>query len=193
MSRLRLALLLGSVPLLLAPAAAAEEPAPAKPAPATAALPDAATADVAPADPAKPPAFVAESPAPSARGTLALAGAGVFAVWYGAAVGESFLWPDAPEAKKLRLPVVGPWLTLAHAGCASGEANCSDFLAVARAVLAGITGVAQVGGLAALAEAAFLPTASGERALPPKRAVHVQSVTLTAGDSGIGLGLSGAF
>jgi hypothetical protein len=136
---------------------------------------------------------VAEYPSPSARGTLALAGAGVFAFWYGAAVGESFLWPDAPEAKKLRIPVVGPWLTLAHAGCASGEADCSDLLAVVRAVLAGITAVGQVGGLAALGEAAFLPTASGERAPAPKRAVQVQNVTFTAGERGIGLGFSGAF
>jgi len=171
---LRFALLLGSMTLFFSPAALAEEP------PA--------------ADSAKPAPFVAEYPSPSARGTLALAGAGVFAVWYGAAVGESFLWPDAPEANKLRIPVVGPWLTLAHAGCGSSEANCSDVTAVIRAVLAGITGVGQAGGLAALAEAAFLPTASGERALPPpKRALHVENVTFTAGEQGIGLGLSGAF
>lgn len=145
------------------------------------------------ADSTKPAPFVAEYPSPSARGTLALAGAGVFAAWYGASIGESFLWPDAPEANKLRIPVVGPWLAVAHAGCGSSEANCSDVLAVIRAVLAGISGVGQVGGLAALGEAAFLPTASSERALPPKAALQVQNVTFTAGEQGIGLGLSGAF
>jgi hypothetical protein len=144
-------------------------------------------------DSAKPAPFVAEYPAPSARGTLALTGAAVFAGWYGAALGESFLWPDAPEANKLRIPVVGPWLTVAHAGCSASETDCSDVLAVVRAILAGMTAIGQVGGLAVLGEAAFLPTERGERPLPPKRAVQVQSVTFTAGERGIGLGLSGAF
>jgi hypothetical protein len=159
--------------LLFSPLAAAEEPL----------VPDSA----------KPAPFVAEYPSPSTRGTLALTGAAVFAGWYGAAIGGSFLWPDAPEANKLRIPVVGPWLTVAHAGCAPGEASCTDVIAVIRAVLAGMTAVGQVGGLAVLGEAAFLSTESGERAPAPKRAVQVQNVTFTAGERGIGLGLSGAF
>ena len=173
MSRLRFGLLTGSMTLLFSPAAVAEEPL----------VPDSA----------KPAPFVAQYPSPAARGTLALTGVAVFAGWYGAAIGESFLWPDAPEANKLRIPVVGPWLTLAHAGCSSSEANCSDVIAVFRAILAGVTAIGQVGGLAVLGEAAFLPTERGERALPPKRAVQVQNVTFTAGERGIGLGLSGAF
>ena len=145
-------------------------------------------------DSAKPAPFVAEYPSPSARGTLAITGAAVFAGWYGAAIGESYLWPDAPEANKLRIPVVGPWLTVAKAGCSSSETNCTDVLAVVRAILAGMSAIGQVGGLAVLGEAAFLPTSRGERALPPpKRAVQVQNVTFTAGERGIGLGLSGAF
>lgn len=173
MFRTRLALCFGSILLLFSASAAAEEP-------------------IA-AEPTAPAPFVAETPSSGARGTLGLAGAGVFAGWYGAAIGESFLWPDAPEANKLRIPVVGPWLTVAHAGCASGESGCTDILAVVRAVLAGISAVGQVGGLAALGEAAFLPTSRGERPLPPKRAIRVESVSVSQVGQGFGFGLSGEF
>jgi hypothetical protein len=172
------ALVLGSLTLLFTSAARAEEPA------LRAEEPVVLT----------PPPFVAESPPSSARRTLVLSGAAVFAVWYGAAVGESFLWPDAPDARQLRIPVAGPWMTLAHAGCGAGEANCSDWLAAARAIIAGITGVAQAGGLAAIAEAAFLRTDDGApRAMRPARTASVQSVTLVTGNGSVGLGLSGSF
>jgi hypothetical protein len=169
-SRSWLALLFGSITVLFTLNAAAEEPLVDAPAP-----------------------FVAEYPQPSARGTLAIAGGAIFAAWYGAAIGQSFLWPDAPEAKQLRIPVVGPWLTIANAGCSPSEASCEDLLAITRAILAGVTAIGQVGGLAALTEAAFLRTASGERAPAPRRTSKIPSVSFVAGEQGVGIGLSGAF
>lgn len=173
MFRTRLALCFGSLLLLFSASARAEEPT--------------AAASEAPAP------FVAATPPSGARGSLAAAGAGLFVGWYGAAVGASFLWPDAPEANKQRIPIAGPWLTVAHAGCGSGEAGCTDILAVVRAVIAGVTAVGQVGGLLAIGEAAFLPTSTGERAPLPKRALRVESVSVSALGQGFGLGLSGQF
>lgn len=173
--RTRLALSSGSILLLVSATAAAEEPL------------------TTPSEPASSAPFVAETPPSGARGTLAAAGAGVFVGWYGVALGESFLWPDAPEANKLRIPVAGPWLTVAHAGCASGEAGCTDILAVVRAVVAGISAVGQVGGLLAIGEAAFLPTSTGAHAPLPKRALRVESVSVSAVGQGFGFGVSGHF
>ena len=170
--RLRLVLWSGSVLAFASAPAAAKEP----PAPAPEATP-----------------FVEAIPPPSARGALALAGAGMFVGWYGAAIGQSFLWPDATEAKQLRIPLVGPWLTLAHAGCGSTEAGCTDLLAVFRAVVAGISAVGQAGGLLAVGEAAFLPTPRGERAQRPRRVVRVENVNVSVVGQGFGVGFSGQF
>src|SRR5688500_20381247 len=60
-------------------------------------------------------------PPPSTRYKLALVGVGVSAVWYGTAYGFSALWPDAPGAEDLRIPVAGPWMALGETGCADGD------------------------------------------------------------------------
>jgi hypothetical protein len=122
-----------------------------------------------------------------------LTGASVFAVWYGVALGESLLWPDAPSANSLRIPVVGPWITLSHAGCGAEEVGCSDVLAVVRAALTVIDGVGQLGGLAVLGEAVFLPTGprqtrTGRRLLTP-----APRVSLMADHDRLGLRVIGAF
>ena len=57
-----------------------------------------------------------ELPPDAARGRVLLVGLALTAGWYGASVGTSYLWPDAPNARDLRLPVVGPWLALADTG-----------------------------------------------------------------------------
>ena len=73
-------------------------------------------------------------PPPSTRYKLALVGVAVSATWYGAAYGFSALWPDAPGAEDLRIPVAGPWMALGETGCADDDPDCSTFIVVLRAV-----------------------------------------------------------
>jgi len=138
-------------------------------------------------------------PPPGTRWGLAAAGAGAFAVWYGAAFGFSYAWPDAPGASDLRTPVVGPWLALADTGCADDDPDCSTFIVVLRAILTTIDGVGQAGGLAAIGEALFLPTVEpGPEPAPrrlrlERRPSSKLRVTPIATRGALGLGLSGAF
>lgn len=139
---------------------------------------------------APPPA---ELPTPGTRSALMLTGAAVFVGWYGAAVGQSFLWPDAPAADKLRIPVVGPWMMVAKAGCHPDEAECTNAIAVIRAVLAGVSAIGQLGGLAAMAEGAFLSTAPAAAARPAKKSSTVQGVSVVATGDRVGIDVVGAF
>lgn len=143
----------------------------------------------------------ARLPPESARwGVLGL-GAASTAFWYGGSVGLSYAWPSAPEADKLRLPVAGPWMALAATGCPAGDPDCSTYVVVIRAVLTGLSGVGQVGGLAMMAEAAFMRTAEpvGQATAPeharqaPRRvAFEIHPMPMVGIDS-VGMGLQGHF
>jgi hypothetical protein len=114
----------------------------------------------------------AELPPPGARTRALVVGAALTVGWYGAAVGTSFLWPDAENAKDLRLPVVGPWLALGDTGCAASESRCTTVTVIARTAFAVVSGVGQAGGLFAIAEGIFMDTGSGAaagRARAPER------------------------
>jgi hypothetical protein len=89
---------------------------------------------------------------------MLLAGAGLTLGWYGVGVGTSFLWPDAKNSHDLRVPVVGPWMALAHVGCGANESDCRDTIVVVRTTLAVLSGVGQAGGLLAFVEGLFLDT-----------------------------------
>lgn len=102
-----------------------------------------------------------ELPPDAARGRLILTGALLTAGWYGVSVGTSFLWSDAPNARDLRLPVVGPWLALRDVGCADAESSCNTFTVVLRTALGVVSGVGQIGGIFAMTEGIFLDTAGG--------------------------------
>ena len=114
-------------------------------------------------------------PPPSTRYKLALVGVAVSAAWYGAAYGFSALWPDAPGAEDLRIPVAGPWMALGETGCADDDPDCSTFIVVLRAILTTIDGVGQAGGLAVAAESLFLPTATQSPAPRRRRRRETQS------------------
>ena len=132
-----------------------------------------------------------EYPPPGAGTTLAVTGSAVFLGWYGVAWGHSLLEDDAPGAKDLRLPVVGPWMALSQAGCSAGNPDCSQVWVVVRAILNVVEGVGQAGGLAVLGESLFLPT----REPSPRARVQrpsLEPVPFVAGDS-LGLGLRGNF
>jgi hypothetical protein len=134
-------------------------------------------------------------PPPSARWGLLAAGAGTTLVWYGGAVGFSYLWPDAPGANDLRVPIAGPWLALADTGCADDNPDCSTFTVVLRAILTAVDGIGQAGGLAVVGEALFLPTAAAPSSPAPRRqaALSVKPVPMLAGGGAVGFGLVGQF
>lgn len=137
-----------------------------------------------------------EYPRPGARGSLFLVGAATTTVWYGLALAPALVWPDAPGAGDLRIPVAGPWMALAHTGCGAGNSDCSMVWVVARAILIGLDGVGQAGGLAVMAEAAFLPTAvPPKKTARPRRAPAVQwsAAPMVTGAGAIGMGLVGRF
>jgi hypothetical protein len=140
-------------------------------------------------------------PSEGARWGLLGLGAASTAFWYGGAVALSYAWPSAPQADALRLPVAGPWMALAATGCPADDPGCSVYVVVLRAVLTGLDGVGQVGGLALMAEALLMPTSgpagqakAATRARPaPKRvAFDVHPMPLVGNDS-IGVGLQGHF
>jgi hypothetical protein len=99
-----------------------------------------------------------ELPPDGTRARLLLTGTALTAGWYGIGVGTSYLWPDAKNARDLRLPVVGPWMALGDTGCGSKERNCRDAVLVIRTLAAVLSGVGQAGGLFAIAEGLFLNT-----------------------------------
>lgn len=102
------------------------------------------------------------SPPPHTRTQVLLLGAATTAVFYGAAVGASYIWEQDRGAADLRIPVVGPWLKLGQtAGCAAEDTTCTPALQIAGAVLAALDGIGQAGGLALLLEGLFMKTAPG--------------------------------
>jgi hypothetical protein len=107
-----------------------------------------------------PPTIEApDYPPPSARWAVMGVGLATTGVFYGAAVGMSYAYPDVPGAHDLRKPIIGPWLAIAHNGCAASEGeNCSTVWLVMRAIAEGIGGIAQAGGVLVMLEGVFMPT-----------------------------------
>jgi hypothetical protein len=141
-----------------------------------------------------------EYPPPSTRWGLLAVGAGTSLVWYGGGLACSYLWPEAPGARDLRIPVAGPWMALADTGCADGDPDCSTFMVVTRAILTTMNGIGQAGGLAIVGEALFLPTAEAEAQAAARRAaarrtssLRVRALPVLAPDGGVGLGVFGQF
>jgi hypothetical protein len=126
-------------------------------------------------------------PPPSARTNTLLLGGVVFGGFYGAAVAASYGWDEDPGAADLRIPMVGPWLKLGQTELCSGlpapapgAPPCSDALQVVGGVLAVVSGIGQIGGLALLLEGTFMRTrAKGATAtweLPRRRLAHPAGV-----------------
>ena len=111
-------------------------------------------------------------PPSSTRVPLVASGLVMTGVFYAGAVGASYAWPDARGAEDLRIPVVGPWMKLFQTGCSDTTTSCNRFLIVVGAVLAGLDGLGQAGGIGLLLEGLFLPTQSS--AGLPQPCCHVR-------------------
>jgi hypothetical protein len=132
-------------------------------------------------------------PPPAARWNMVGAGAATTAVWYGAALGFSYWFPDAPGADDLRIPVAGPWMALADTGCAEDDPDCSIFIVILRAVLTTVDGVGQAGGVLVIAESLFLTTQTFAPRPRASRALELRPVPLVTGKDGVGFGVIGRF
>jgi hypothetical protein len=75
-------------------------------------------------------------------------------------------------------------------GCPKHDPNCSTVVLVVVAVLTGIDGVLQAGGVGLMLESMFLPTSSAEKKSPAPKA---DPVPIVAGRDGVGLGVVGTF
>lgn len=132
-------------------------------------------------------------PPDGVRSRLLWTGAALTLGWYGASLGTSFLWDSAPNAGRLRLPIVGPWAALGEVRCGSEEESCDGATLAFRTALAVVSGVGQIGGIAVLLEGALLPGA--ERPATKTSASPVDSwlaiPTVTA--DGFGVAVSGSF
>ncbi len=154
-----------------------------------------AAADEPTRDELTDPTLVPPAGAPT---RLVLTGAAIAVGWYAAGTGMSFLFPDAPGANDLRIPVAGPWMALADTGCADNDPGCSGFTVAIRAILTVMDGVGQAGGLLLVGEGLFLPSSGAARAPAPRRrssVFHPTQVRATpmVGRHSFGLGLGGRF
>jgi hypothetical protein len=149
-----------------------------------------------------------EYPPPSTRWKVAGVGLAAGAVFYGAAAGLSYVYPDVPGMKDLRIPVAGPWIGAAHSSCGT-DLDCSNVLVIVRTVLMVLDGAAQAGSVGVILEGLFMPTQEAP-ALPPsetpraptpgkpppggseKNLFFVPGPT-TIGADGIGIGVVGRF
>jgi hypothetical protein len=132
-------------------------------------------------------------PPPSARTNLLIAGVATTAVWYGLALGSSYVWPDTVGANDLRIPVAGPWQALSHSGCGN-VANCSKAIVVLRAIATTLDAIGQVSGLALVAEGLFLPTQEPKRQRAEWKRNRVELYpSLDAGKNSVGFGVLGVF
>ncbi len=137
-------------------------------------------------------------PPPKTRLPVVAVGALTTAAWYGAAYGASYLYPTARGTDELKIPIAGPWMSLAETGCPETTPDCSTFWMVVGIVLKAFDGIGQAGGLLIMAEGLFLPTVepkppvarSSQRLAAPK-----QSVTIlpTPVPGGLGIGVTGLF
>jgi hypothetical protein len=162
--------------------------------------------------PAAPPVVDFEEPEyppPSTRWKVVAAGFGTTAVFYGAAAGASYIFPDTLGMNQMRTPVVGPWLAIADGGCPAGD-DCSTVLAIVRVILTTLDGAAQAGGLAVAFEGMFMPTqewamprapsgappATQEPAPAPGKGdknLFLLPMPMTVGSGGVGVGIVGRF
>jgi hypothetical protein len=104
-------------------------------------------------------------PPPRARGKVLLAGTLITGLFYLPVLGASYIWPDQRGASDLRIPVVGPWMTLGQTRLCNADPNadadCNNFLRVTGAVLLAFDGLGQAGGVAVMLQSLFMRTGSG--------------------------------
>jgi len=138
------------------------------------------------------PALEPEYPSPATPLNLALTGGIITAVWYGGALGSSYLIGDQPYADELRIPLAGPFMAFPQMlECKPGDENCTTLIVVVRSILTMLDGIGQVGGTGILLESLFVPTAA-ERPRPKKRS-SFRAAPVVGGSGFVGVSVAGEF
>lgn len=177
------ALVLGALSTCLASVAHAQEPA-------EAGAPSASSVKLDLPPPTRPQ----DLPPPGARFTHVVAGLSATVVSYGLATGFSYLFPEVRGSKDLRIPIAGPWMTLAQTGCPTNDPNCSAAPLVFTGIFTVLSGVTQIGGLAVAGEGLFLNTSSGaKRASRAATGPTLRAVPMDFGRNSAGMGFVGTF
>lgn len=118
------------------------------------------------------------------------------AAW-GAAFGSARNWVTVPGSRQLQIPIVGPWMALGKSGCATDDPGCSGATVGIRGAMYVLDGIAQLAGIALIAEAIVMKTESAperKSAFPGLRfgGVEVSAVPVTS-PTMKGFGLVGTF
>ncbi|NUQ78986.1 MAG: hypothetical protein HUU21_36145 [Polyangiaceae bacterium] len=130
-------------------------------------------------------------PPSSVRPKIIIAGVAVTGLAYGGALLGAALAPDLPGMVDMRIPVVGPWISLAQMDCPADEEDCSAEL-VLRGVLTVADGLMQLGGLAIIGEGIFMTTEATAPAEPKPQAFTIRAAPVVTG-SMTGIGILGTF
>lgn len=117
----------------------------------------------------EPPPEPLRYPPSSVRPKLVAGGLLITGIGYGAAFLGSEAAPNWPGATELKVPVIGPWWTLALNGCPADDPGCDAFQYL-RAGLLVLDGLVQAAGLAIVAEAIVMKTEAAPSA-PVKAAL----------------------
>lgn len=130
-------------------------------------------------------------PPPEARWKTIGLGGLLVVVGYGLGLGTSYIWDGAPGMDSLRTPLIGSVGAIADSGCGANEGSaCSTPTVVVRAILAGLSGLAQVGGIGVLTEGVVMHTE--ERPAPRAQAPQWYALP-TASKSGAGVCIGTTF
>jgi len=129
-----------------------------------------------------PPPFVGgeappDLPSSSTRTGVSLTGLLLTGAFYGVSLASSFAWSDWQGAPAARVPLLGPFFALGAVSCSydnpnynpngpdddtnlrtSLEPGCDTGDEVFRGILAGLSAVGQIGGMALIAEGLLMPT-----------------------------------
>jgi hypothetical protein len=101
-------------------------------------------------------------PPPSVRVPGFIGGMAFAAGWWGIAAGTSYAWDTEPGMKRLRVPVVGPWMALRENSC-QGSCTFSYYL---RSFWFIFDGLAQAGGLGVALSSVLISTEPAPARIP---------------------------
>jgi hypothetical protein len=133
-------------------------------------------------------------PPSSVRPKLIVGGLAVAGIAYGAAFLGAEAAPNWPGKDELKIPVIGPWITLGLNGCPLKEGSLTerepcDAFVYLRAGLLIVDGLLQAAGVAILAEAIIMKTeaAPAAAAKPVARFTFQPAPFVTPTSAGFGL------
>lgn len=130
-------------------------------------------------------------PPSSVRPKLIIGGLAVTGLGYGAAFLSASLAPELPGIDAMKIPVAGPWISLAKTECPADDPDCG-FVLYLRGFLTIANGLMQLGGLGIAGEGIFMTTEASAPAAPKPQAIVIRPAPIVTGTV-TGIGLVGTF